>query len=214
MKATYLGHSAVLLEAAGRNILIDPFLTDNPKASAKPADINADFVLVTHDHEDHIGDTEYFLRQGATFVGIHELATRFAGEGYKTEGMNIGGSITIGGIRISMTHALHTSYTGHVVGFIIEAEGKCVHHAGDTGISMDMTLLKEFFSIDLAFLPIGDRYTMGSASAARAAEMMGAKKVVPIHYGTWPPIEGDPNDFARRLGDRAIMMKPGESITV
>lgn len=209
MKITYLGHSAVFIETKAARIVIDPFLTDNPRASTTVDKIKADFVLVTHDHEDHIGDTETLLKKGATFVGIHELAVRFGGKGFKAEGMNIGGSIAVGDVRIHMTHALHTCYTGHCVGFIVEADGRQIYHAGDTGLSADMALLKEFFKIDLAFLPIGDRYTMGSASAARAADMIGAKKVVPIHYATWPPIAGDPADFKKRLGDRAVMLDPG-----
>jgi L-ascorbate metabolism protein UlaG (beta-lactamase superfamily) len=213
VKATWLGHSAVLIEGEGKRILVDPFLTGNPAASATVSDLSADLVLLTHDHEDHFGDTEAFLKKGATFVGIHELSTRFAETGYKVEGMNIGGTIETHGARITMTHALHTCYTGHVAGFVIELEGKQIYHAGDTGLSTDMRILGEFFSIDLAFLPIGDRYTMGARSASIAAGWVGAKKVVPIHFGTWPPIQGDPDAFAR-LCPVAVILKPGGSVTL
>mgnify|MGYP001616431217 CR=1 FL=1 len=212
IKATYIGHSAVYLESPSARIIIDPFITGNPSAKAKVLDFKPDFVLVTHDHEDHLGDTEAYLKQGATFVGIHERAVRFGM--YKTEGMNIGGSITAGPIRIHMTHALHTCGTGHCTGFVVEMDGRQIHHAGDTGISKDMEFLKEFFRIDLAFVPIGDRYTMGARSAARAVELMGAAKAVPIHYGTWPPIQGEPEEFARLLGAKAEIMKPGSTLNL
>lgn len=214
VKATWLGHSAVLLEGAGRRILIDPFLTGNPKAARAAKDLEADLVLLTHDHEDHLGDTASFLARGATFVGIHEHAVRFAEAGHAAEGMNIGGALEVKGVRIHMTHALHTCTVGHCVGFVIELGGKQIHHAGDTGLSMDMKILKEFFAIDLAFLPIGDRFTMGAAQAAVAADWMGARRVVPIHYGTWPPIQGDPAGLARLLGDRAVLLQPGQTVTV
>lgn len=214
VRATWLGHSAVLLEGAGRRILIDPFLTGNPKAARAAKDLEADIVLLTHDHEDHLGDTESFLRRGATFVGIHEHAVRFAAAGHAAEGMNIGGAIELKGVRIHMTHALHTCAVGHCAGFVVEVEGKQIHHAGDTGLSMDMKILKEFFTLDLAFLPIGDRFTMGASQAAVAADWMGARRVVPIHYGTWPPIEGDPAGLARLLGDRAVLLRPGQAVTV
>lgn len=210
VKITYIGHSAVYLETPIRRIIIDPFVTGNPSTKARVSDFKPDIVLVTHDHEDHIGDAEEYLKAGATFVGIHELAVRFSS--YKTEGMNIGGSIDVGGVRIHMTHALHTCYTGHCAGFVVELDGKQIHHAGDTGISKDMEFLKEFFKLDLAFVPIGDRYTMGARSAARAVELMGAAKAVPIHYATWPPIQGEPDEFARLLGSKVVVMKPGATL--
>ncbi len=211
---TFLGHSAVHIDDGDKKIIIDPFLTGNPSASATPDQLQADMVLLTHDHADHVGDTEHFLKQGATFVGIFELAEHYAGKGYTAEGMNIGGSIEVDGVTLHMTHALHTCHTGHCVGFIVETKDRQIYHAGDTGLSMDLRLLKEFFNIDVAFLPIGDRFTMGPESAARAAEWIGAQRVVPIHYGTWPLIPGDPKRFAQLVGDQAAVLKPGESLTI
>ncbi len=214
IKATWLGHSAVWLETSNHKILIDPYLTDNPMASAKPEDLSADLLLLTHDHADHLGDTEHFLKQGATFVGIFELAAEYQAKGYTVEPMNIGGSITVDDVRIHMTNALHSYEKGDAAGFIVETEERQIYHAGDTALTMDMRLLNEFFNIDLAFIPIGDRFTMGANSAARAAEWIGAQRVVPIHYGTWPPIAGEPERFAQLVGDRAVMLKPGESVNV
>lgn len=210
VKVTYIGHSAVYIEGS-QNIIIDPFINGNPASNAKPSDFKPDIILLTHDHEDHFGDTEYFLKKGTIFAGIHELAVRFSESGYKAEGMNIGGTIDIKGIKINMTHALHTCYTGHPVGFVVEIDGKSIYHAGDTGLSMDMKLLGDFFNIDLAFLPIGDRYTMGAASAAKAAEWIKAKKVVPFHYDTWPLIKGNIKEFQKLTGNKALILNPGDS---
>ena len=214
VKATFLGHAAVLLESATTAIVIDPFITGNPAATVKVGALSPDIVLLTHDHADHLGDTEAFLKKGATLVAIHEHAVRFGEMGYKTEGMNIGGAIKVGSSTIRMTNAPHTCATGHCVGFIVELDGKTIHHAGDTGLTMEMKLLKEFHQVDLAFLPIGNRFTMGPAEAVVAAGWIGAKKVVPIHYDTWPPIAVDAEDFARRVGPAAVILKPGESIEV
>lgn len=212
--ATFLGHSAVLLDDGSTKVIIDPFLTGNPKASHQPGDLEADMVLLTHDHADHIGDTEHFLKQGATFFGIFEYAQKFSEQGYSVEPMNIGGSVTSGSVTVHMTHATHTCDIGHVTGFVVEMGGRQIHHAGDTGLTSDMKILPEFFNIDLAFLPIGDRFTMGARSAAKAVEWIGASVAVPIHYGTWDLIKGDPEEFARLAGDKARILQPGEQITV
>lgn len=216
VKATYLGHATVLLEGS-KKILIDPFLTSNPKAAAKPKELTGiDVVAVTHDHEDHFEDAfSICKREKAVFVGIHELAVAAQREGLTAEPMNIGGSVTVGGVRISMVHATHSSYKGHVAGLIFEIDGKTIYHMGDTGLTYDMKILPEFFDIDLAFVPIGDRYTMGPPSAAKAVEWCGAKKAVPIHYNTFPLIEVDPEDFRKRLPDGVVcVVEPGGSVKV
>lgn len=221
MKAHYLGHSAVLLEGS-KTVLFDPFLTGNPKASRTADSIRAcDFLVVTHDHEDHLGDAFAIARRtGGTIVAIHELAVRAQGEGLRAEGMNIGGSIRLpagdgGDLRFSMTHATHSATEGHPAGFLLEMDEKTIYHMGDTGLTTDLKILPEFFRIDLAFVPIGDRYTMGPASAATAVAWCGAKRAVPIHYNTWPPIAVDPADFARRLPAGVVsVLAPGESILV
>ncbi len=213
MKARYLGHSAVLLVGT-KTVLFDPFLTGNPKAACTADSIRAcDFIVVTHDHEDHLGDAFSIARRtGATIVAIHELAVRAASEGLSAEGMNIGGSIRVGDLRFSMTHSTHSATTGHPAGFILEMDGKTIYHMGDTGLTADLKILPEFFRIDLAFVPIGDRYTMGPVSAATAVRWCEAKRAVPVHYNTWPPIEVDPADFARRLPPGVVVvLAPGAS---
>ncbi|MFP4173870.1 MAG: metal-dependent hydrolase [Candidatus Hydrogenedentota bacterium] len=212
VQATWLGHSAVLIEDGATNILIDPYLTDNPMASAKPEDLKADLLLLTHDHADHVGDTEHFLKKGATFVGVFETAMRYANQGYTVEPMNTGGSITTNGVRVHMVEAIHSYGEGVAAGFVVETGGRQIYHAGDTALTMNMRILNEFFDIDLAFVPIGDRFTMGADSAATAVEWCGAKKATPIHYGTWPPIQGNPDRFADLIGGRAAILRPGESV--
>ena len=212
--ARWLGHSTVRIESSKASFIIDPFVTGNPNAAARLDELKADYVLLTHDHDDHAKDVEYFLKKGATFVGIHEHAVAWSEKGYKTEGMNIGGTITLGDAKIFMTHATHTSSVGLVAGFVIEVEERQIYHAGDTGLTYDMKILGEFYKIDLAFLPIGDRYTMGASHAAIAADWIGAKKVVPIHYLTWPPIAANVTQFRRLLGERSSVLTTGDTIKV
>ncbi len=216
MKITWLGHSGFLLKGSCV-IVIDPFLTGNPTATIAPADIKkCDIMLITHDHPDHIGDAvEICKKTGATVYVTHELATLLAEtDGLKTEGMNIGGSMmACDGVDIHMVYAQHSCTTGDQVGFVIYMDGKCIYHAGDTGLFGDMKIIGDFFKIDLALIPIGDRYTMGPPSAARAVELCRPAKVIPMHYNTFPIIAQDPQEFAKLVGSTAevIILKPGET---
>jgi L-ascorbate metabolism protein UlaG (beta-lactamase superfamily) len=214
-KITFLGHSAVLIEGV-KTIYIDPFLTDNPVAVISPDQINsADIVIVTHNHADHIGDAyEICRRTGAILVGIHEIAVEAEDAGIQSEGMNIGGTINIEGVNINMVNANHSSLNGHPVGVVIETEGLTIYHSGDTGLFGDMSIIGEFFDIDLAFLPIGDRYTMGVKSAAKAVEFLRPKKVIPMHYNTFPIIQADPGEFKKLVGKLAevLILRPGDSM--
>jgi L-ascorbate metabolism protein UlaG (beta-lactamase superfamily) len=214
-KITFLGHSAVCIEGV-KTIYIDPFLSDNPIAGISPDQINtADIVIVTHNHADHIGDAyEICKRTSAVLVGIHEIAVEAEDNGIQSEGMNIGGTINIEGVIISMVNANHSSLNSHPVGVVIEAEGLTIYHSGDTGLFGDMSIIGEFFDIDIAFLPIGDRYTMGVRSAARAVEFLRPKKVIPMHYNTFPIIQVDPNEFKELVGSLAevLILSPGESM--
>lgn len=217
VKATWLGHSAVLLEGS-RTVLIDPFLTGNPSAAMSPAEIKkADLVIVTHHHGDHLGDAFALCRAtGATLVAMHEVAVEGQERNLKVEGMNIGGTVEVAGVKVHMVPALHSAEKGIAAGVVVEIDGRRVYHAGDTGLTMDMQLVGEFFRPDLSFLPIGDRYTMGPASAAKAVEFIKTRKVVPVHYGTFPAVKSDPEEFKTRVGALAevVILKPGQSTTV
>lgn len=217
VKATWLGHSAVLLEGS-RTVIIDPFLTGNPCASCSPKDIKkADLVVVTHHHGDHLGDAFALCEAtGATLAAMHEIAVEGQERNLKTEGMNIGGTVEIAGVKVHMVNALHSAEKGHAAGVVIEMDGRRIYHAGDTGLTLDMQLVGEFFRPDLSFLPIGDRYTMGPASAAKAVEFIKTKRVVPVHYGTFPLVAADPLDFKKKVGDAAevVILKPGESVAI
>jgi L-ascorbate metabolism protein UlaG (beta-lactamase superfamily) len=215
MKLTWLGHSGFLIEGS-ETVVIDPFLTGNPKAAMKPEDIKkCDIMLLTHDHSDHMADVAAICKAtGATLYTTHELATMLAQkEGLKAEGMNIGGTLSQGEAEINMVSAQHSTTTGDTVGFVLIMDGRCVYHSGDTGLFGDMKIISDFFKINLALLPIGDRFTMGPASAARAVELLLAEKVIPMHYNTFPIIEQDPQEFVELVGSTAevMILKPGES---
>ena len=214
MEITWLGHSAVKIDGS-KAVFIDPFLTGNPAASISADKITeADVVIVTHYHGDHLGDAFGICKNtGATLVGIHEIAVEAEAEGIAAEGMNIGGTVEINGVKVHMVQAWHSAEKGDPAGVVIELDGKTLYHAGDTGLTYDMRLIGEFFSPDLSFLPIGDRYTMGVPSAAKAVEFIQTKKVIPIHYNTFPIVEADPEEFKNMVGDMAevIILKPGET---
>ncbi|MDR3332130.1 MAG: metal-dependent hydrolase [Synergistaceae bacterium] len=220
----FLGHSAFYLEGAGIKALIDPFLSGNPQASegpdARPA---LDYIFVSHAHGDHLGDTVAIAeRTSATVIATNELATYLAGKGLKTEGMHIGGRAKFPFGRVKLTPAFHGSSIfegGHLVysdvpcGFLIEVDGKKIYHSGDTGLSVEMTLL-EAEGVTVAALPIGGYYVMDVEDAARAVGFIKPCKVVPIHYGTFPVLKADPEEFARRVGNLAetVIMKPGDKL--
>ena len=217
LEITFLGHSAVRI-AGTKIVFLDPFLTGNPSASLKAADIHAaDIIGVTHDHGDHLGDAFMIAkRTGAEIVAIHELANDATDQGLKAVGFNIGGTVEVRGVRFHMVSALHSAAKGVPAGLVVEMDGKCIYHAGDTGLTYDMKLVGEFFQPDLAFLPIGDWFTMGPASAAKAVEFCRARKVVPIHYGTFPVLSGDPEVFKACVGTAAevIILTPGEKMVL
>lgn len=217
MKITWWGHAAIQIEGS-QTVIIDPFLTGNPVAAISPERITrADVVVVTHDHGDHLGDAFTICQQtGATLVAIHEIAVMAQEKGIEAEGMNIGGSVGVKGIIVHMVNAIHSCEKGDPAGVVIEMDGRKLYHAGDTALTYDMKLIGEFFKPDLSFLPIGDRYTMGIPSAVKAVEFTQTKKVIPIHYGTFPLVEADPQEFKRRVGQLAevIILKQGESYTL
>lgn len=227
MKITYHGHSVIAIQLAdGTNLLFDPFITGNPLTDLVVEYVKTDYILVTHGHSDHVGDMIPIAKKcDATIIGMVELCAFAEKNGVKkTHGMNIGGKFDFPFGRIKMVHAQHSSgyevdgqmlYLGEPAGFILQAEGKTIYLAGDTSNFGDMALFGEAFAIDVAFLPIGDNFTMGPNEAASAAKRLKAKQVVPIHYNTFPLIKQDPQAFATLLpAGVAKVMAVGESFTL
>jgi L-ascorbate metabolism protein UlaG (beta-lactamase superfamily) len=219
VEATWLGHAAWRF-AGSRTVIVDPFLEENPAAPLKVKDLKkADVVLVSHDHFDHFADAPAVCKKtGAVLVATYEVASA-AGEEHKikTDGMNIGGTIEpVPGVKIHMTIAFHTSGRGHPTGWVIEMDGVKIYHTGDTCLFGDMKIIGEFFKPDLACIPIGDRFTMGPASAAKAVELIRPRTAIPMHYNTWPPIQQDPEKWKAMVGAAAevVVLKPGETFTV
>jgi len=221
MKLEFLGHSCFLI-SDDKRVLIDPFLTGNPSASKGKDELkDIDMVLVTHGHGDHLGDAiEIAKANNATFVAMYEITNYASGKGVeKVEPMNIGGTIEVDGILITMTNAVHSSdFEGgaaHAAGFVLHLKGHRVYHAGDTGVFYDMKLIGQLYKPDISILPIGSRFTMGIKEATKATELLGSEYIVPMHYGTYPAIAQDPKEFKRRVGERAkvLILNPGESFT-
>lgn len=218
MKITWIGHAALKLEGS-KTVFIDPFLTGNPTATASFESVTkADVVVVTHDHGDHKGDSFSICKKtGATLVSIFEIAEAAANEGIKAEMMNVGGTITVDGMTVSLVPAIHSAgMGGTTTGVVIEMDGKKVYHAGDTGLTMDMKLIGEMYTPDIGFIPICGRFTMTPRLAAKAVEFLKIPKIVPIHYDTFPLIESSPEEFKELVGDMSevILLKPGEFIEV
>lgn len=216
IKITWLGHSAVKLSGS-KNILIDPFFLATPPEAKAAAIENIDIIAVTHAHADHLGEAyELCKSTGATLVGIAEIADEAAALGIKAEGMNIGGKIVVEGVSISMVFACHSARIGNPAGYVIELDGKRIYHAGDTGLTLEMKLIGELYQPELSLLPIGDRYTMGAAQAAKAVKFLQTKKAVPMHYDTFPAINADPAEFKRLVADKAevVILEKGEALTL
>ncbi|GAE28098.1 metal-dependent hydrolase [Halalkalibacter wakoensis JCM 9140] len=225
MKISYHGHSVVLIETNEKKVIIDPFITGNSLTDLKADELSVDVILLTHGHNDHVGDTvELAKRNDALVVAPFELATYLSWQGVKTHPMHIGGAHEFEFGTVKLTQAFHGSsftieeeqkiiYTGMPAGILFTAEGKTIFHAGDTALFSDLKLIGERNSIDLAFLPIGDNFTMGPEDATVAAEWLQAKRVVPIHYNTFPVIEQDPIEFADNLsGKKGLPLAVGESV--
>ncbi len=226
MKITRLGHSAFLLEGRDR-ILIDPFLTGNPKASTTADKVECDIICVTHGHGDHLGDAVAIARRtGATVASIVELSDWLEKTGVKSIGFNMGGSTKIRNTTVTMVPAFHSSSVGApglefsaamAVGMVVDS-GKVVYHAGDTTVFSDMKLIGELYKPDVALLPIGGFYTMDARLAAMAVSLIQPKIAIPMHYNTWPLIEQDPKEFERlaKKSSKAkiVIMEPGETLEV
>lgn len=219
LKIKYLGHACFMLDDGQTRVIVDPFLTGNPKAGCTADEVEADYIFVTHGHGDHLGDAVPIAkRTGATVVTTVDLAETLRGEGVKLAEGNIGGKLTFPFGSARFFQAIHGSGAPGTLscGFVFDMGGKKVYHAGDTALMMDMQLL-ESDSLDAALLPIGDVYTMDPDAAVRAAGMIRAALTVPMHYDTFPHICQDADAFAKAVeakGLKAAVMKVGEEITL
>jgi L-ascorbate metabolism protein UlaG (beta-lactamase superfamily) len=225
-RITWLGHATVLVQtAAGTNILIDPFIAQNPKY---PKDFvlpsKLQYILLTHGHGDHISDAAPVAQKhGSTVVAIYELAAYIAGKGVATTiGMNLGGTVQLDDVAATMVEAKHsaaaqdekgTHYAGVATGFILTiADGPVLYDAGDTAVFGDMKLIRELYQPTVALLPIGGHYTMGPREAALAVKFLAPEVVLPLHFGTFPPLKGTPRELAALVDSnvQVVNWSPGE----
>ncbi|MBW3622159.1 MAG: metal-dependent hydrolase [Armatimonadetes bacterium] len=226
VKADYLGHSCWRLSDGTHTLLIDPWLNENPKAAVAAEEIEqADAILVSHAHFDHLGDTVSIAkRTGATVVSTFELVTYCGEQGAENgHGMNLGGAHEFPWGKVKLVQAFHTSSCGsgddyramgEPCGFILQFGGLTIYHSGDTALFGDMELLGRLYPMDFAMLPIGDNFTMGPDDALEAVRLLQPKRVAPMHFNTFPVIEVDAEAWGRRVGELGVecrVLQPGES---
>jgi L-ascorbate metabolism protein UlaG (beta-lactamase superfamily) len=227
-RITWLGHATVLIQTAkGTNLLIDPFIAQNPKypkGYVLPEKIH--YALLTHGHDDHISDAvPVASKHGSTVVAIYELASYIASKGVaNTIGMNLGGTVQLEDVAATMVDARHSSAAqdekgiheaGIAVGFVLRiTDGPVLYHAGDTNVFGDMKLIAQLYHPEVAMLPIGGFYTMGPKEAAVAVQLLEPKMVLPLHFGTFPPLTGTPEELAALIGTsvQVVRWTPGQTI--
>jgi L-ascorbate metabolism protein UlaG (beta-lactamase superfamily) len=224
-KLTWLGHAALGLETGGYKVIVDPFFSGNPSASISADAVEADFILVSHGHGDHVGDGVAIARRtGATVISVNEIAVWFGNQDVKSHGQHLGGGYKHPFGYLKLTLALHGSALpdgsngGNPCGFLLTTnDGQKIYLAQDTGLFGDMKLIGEE-GLDLAVVPIGDNFTMGPDDALRAVKLLQPKVVIPIHYNTWGLIAQDENAWAERVaketGTKVVVLKPGESYSL
>ncbi|HEY1768900.1 MAG TPA: metal-dependent hydrolase [Chthoniobacterales bacterium] len=224
MKFTFYGHACFAVQIGGKNILFDPFITPNPLAHAIDVEkVPADFILVTHGHDDHVADLEKVAkRTKATVIAPVEVGRWFDKKGVaNVQTLNHGGSFDLGVGRAKLTPAAHSSsmpdgsYGGEPCGFTITSDEGNFYNAGDTGLHYDMKLIADEMKLDFAVLPIGDHFTMGIDDALRSADFVGAQRIVAVHFDTFPTIKVDHEKVraaAKKAGKEIILPKIGETL--
>lgn len=225
MKLKYFGHSAFQITTdSGVKILIDPFLDDNPVSKTKSSDVDAEYIILTHGHGDHVGDgLKIGKRCNSLFICVNELAEWVKSKGLNAHNMHIGGAHNFNFGKIKFTIAHHGSltpdnqYAGEASGVLVTIDGKTIYHTGDTGLFYDMKLIGEMNPVDYMLLPIGDNYTMGIEDAVKAVELTNPKTAIPMHFNTFPVINSDPSRFKELVeakGNKCIVMEFGEEISL
>lgn len=222
---TALGHSCFQIETDDHSILIDPFLTDNPQATVNPDEVNPDFIVLSHGHADHVGDTvDIAKRTGAMVIANFEIVNWLGNQGVEnSHPQHLGGGFQhpFGHLKLTIAHhgsALPDgSYGGSPAGLLFTIDGKTIYHAGDTGLFYDMKLIGAV-GIDVAILPIGDNFTMGPEDSVKATQFLSPKQVIPMHYNTWPPIEQDVEAWAEAVKSHTsaepVVLAANESMEV
>jgi L-ascorbate metabolism protein UlaG (beta-lactamase superfamily) len=223
MELRFLGHAAFALSDGGTTVLVDPFLTGNPRAAASADEVDATTILLSHAHGDHVGDTVAIAkRTGATVVAVVELANEIGGQGVDVRDPNLGGTETFEWGSVKLVPAWHTAVSPSgapsiACGLLIDFKGTTIYHLGDTCLFSDLQLVGRGREIDVALIPIGGHYTMDRHDAVEAARLVGARTVVPIHYDTFPPIETDAQaykaDVEAQTGSQVVVLAPGEVLS-
>lgn len=222
MKITYLGHASFKIESAGKIVYVDPWL-EGPTAPIKVKDVEkADLVLVTHDHGDHgyKEALEICKKTGAYFIAINELGIQAKSEGLKNvHTLNIGGSVEVDGVIVTLVQAFHSCSKGSPTGFVVKFTNGSFYHPGDTGVFASMELFRELYAPEVFFCPIGSYYVMDVHQAALATKLLRPRVVIPMHYNTFPVIKADPEEFRRLVAEKSPttevkVLSSGESIEV
>ena len=212
MKLKYFSHSAFQITTDDDiKILIDPFLDNNPTSPVKASDVRADYILLSHAHGDHLGDTFKIATKDTLIICVNELANYCISKGFNAHNMHIGGGFNFPFGRVKFTIAHHGSktpegdYAGEPAGIILTIKDKTIYHTGDTGLFSDMRLIGEMNEIDYMLLPIGDNFTMGITDAVKAVELVKPKIAIPMHYNTFPVIKADPYQFKMKVEEKGII---------